>query len=364
MEKKRVLIVGAGLAGLALYRTLDKQEFDVEIVERRKNFENLGYAVIFMPNGVRALRKLGFPKQKVNRLGRPIREFVVYDDKNEITHQAKLDKIWEKYDRYLVVERKELHSLLESGIDKKNIRFSTELSSFKQDSGGVRARFKGDRRTHKYDVIIGADGANSFVRKTLFPHARVTSLGALVIWSWLPRKTTAIGKRTVAFIANKRGIGYFDTGDSEKMCAFTWTEQKALPAKITPRLYPLLWRDSVAPFNLVPIKGVRSTPAATRMYAHEDRSVDLRSWKKGNVVLIGDAAHTRGVFTGSGTALAIEDGYLLGNYLNTEKSVSEGLSRFCAVQQPRVHKMVPTLVGPKFLALLEEFLGSSRLFSK
>ena len=37
--KKKVLIVGAGLAGLAMYLTLDKEKFDVEIIEKRKKFK-------------------------------------------------------------------------------------------------------------------------------------------------------------------------------------------------------------------------------------------------------------------------------------------------------------------------------------
>lgn len=362
MERKRILVVGAGLAGLALYRALDRQKFEVTLVERRENFANLGYSVVLMPNGIRALRKLGFPKKTIDSLGRPMRELTVRDAAGKTTSVGDVRTLHKKYDRYVMADRKDIHALLERGIKKNEVRFLREVTAVKQAKGKVSVRFKGDRRMHEFDLVVGADGANSAVRACLFPKARITPHDIFVIWGWVPRGEIAIGERTLAFAAQKRGIGYFDTG-GKKVCAFFWAEREIMADKPKPAAFARVWKEYLQDFKLEAI-GATTAPPKKEMLAHEGGSLDLRSWKKGNVILIGDAAHVRGVFTGSGTALAIEDGYVLGELLNETGSLSQAMKRFCDIQQPRARMMEPTLIGSDFVRLIDRFLSKSVLWKR
>ena len=54
----KVLIVGAGIAGLALAKFLEKKA-DVLVIERSKNWKNIGFVLTLFPNGVQMLKKLG-----------------------------------------------------------------------------------------------------------------------------------------------------------------------------------------------------------------------------------------------------------------------------------------------------------------
>ncbi len=64
------MIVGAGIAGISLYTFLDKGKFEVEIVEKRGKLENLGFAIILNPVGIRALRLLGHSELLIKNLGK------------------------------------------------------------------------------------------------------------------------------------------------------------------------------------------------------------------------------------------------------------------------------------------------------
>ena len=85
MEKKRILIVGGGLAGLALYAALDKGRYDVTIAEKRPWLGNLGFGILLFPVGLNALRRLGIGQDIVARHGTPYSEFRKHDHEGNLT---------------------------------------------------------------------------------------------------------------------------------------------------------------------------------------------------------------------------------------------------------------------------------------
>ena len=93
IRKRRVLVVGAGLAGLAVSRFLDPKLFDVEVIEAKPKFHRLGYALILMPPGVMALRKLGFTRKEITRIGQPFNENHLQDEGGQLVLKNDFRKI-------------------------------------------------------------------------------------------------------------------------------------------------------------------------------------------------------------------------------------------------------------------------------
>src|SRR3546814_12450810 len=60
----------------------------------------------------------------------------------------------------------------------------------------------------------------------------------------------------------------------------------------------------------------------------------LQAWCKGNVTILGDAAHPMLPYLSQGAAMAIEDGYVLGTALSADTSVSEALQHYEALRKP------------------------------
>lgn len=352
--------MGAGLAGIALYLALDKSKFTVDIFERRKRTENLGFAVIFMPNGVRALRKLGFPRSDINKLGKPVRKIVSHLPNKILI--SDLGYLYHKYDKYLIVQREKLYKLILNKVPKGVVRFNTEISKLEFGRKTTHVRFRGERSFSEYDLVVGADGVNSTVRSLLFPNAKPIPQKHLIMWAWLPRGSKKLSSSAVALDKGKSGIGYFDTDSSERVCAFYYAEKTKFQKNLSSHEYVSFWSEDLKDLDYSPVHAKHERPMHGRTHVHEDRIVSLPRWSKGSVVLIGDAAHARSVFTGAGTALALEDGYLLGHYLNTESTVQNAIRNFEMLQRPRVRKLVPVL-GEKFTTQIEEFLASDPIFS-
>ena len=106
------------------------------------------------------------------------------------------------------------------------------------------------------------------------------------------------------------------------------------------------------------------------MYLHEDYELDLKEWHRGNVALIGDAAHTRSAFSGAGSALALEDALVLGHYLNRENDVKIAIEKYARKQKPRVKQLAMSklrlyLQDQKGITeYLKNFFSSSLLYEK
>src|SRR3546814_10162997 len=65
----------------------------------------------------------------------------------------------------------------------------------------------------------------------------------------------------------------------------------------------------------------------------------LQAWCKGNVTILGDAAHPMLPYLSQGAAMAIEDGYVLGTALSADTSVSEALQHYEALRKPRTSEV-------------------------
>lgn len=370
-HKKKILIIGAGLAGLAMYLSLDKRKFDVEIIEKKKKFKRLGYALIFMPLGVRALKKLGFTSLQIRLLGRNTQENRLRDKNGKLMLVTNFRPLIKEFDKYMMVTRQRLYRLLEKKISSKDIHFGIDTKSLSKTSDEkIRARFVGIKEGKEYDAVIGADGVHSFVRQSLFPSAKLNPLGLSLIWAWIPRKNEIYPAQPGAVGNEKGGVGFFNSGERGKSCMAFFLQTKDIPRRTTPKNYRSLLRKHLKDFGCPVPKILKYLPAGDQMYLHEDYELDLKEWHRGNVALIGDAAHTRSAFSGAGSALALEDALVLGHYLNRENDVKIAIEKYARKQKPRVKQLAMSklrlyLQDQKGITeYLKNFFSSSLLYEK
>lgn len=369
-DKKKVLIVGAGLAGLAMYLALNKRKFDVEIIEKRKKFKRLGYALIFMPLGVKALRIIGFTHTQINSLGRNVQENRVRNKDGKLTFVNDFRPLIKKFGNYMMVTREKLYKLLESRVSTKDIRFGVGVKSFSQLAKKVHVKFSGSKKNNKYDIVIGADGVYSFVRQTLFPHIKLDPVGLSLIWAWIPRKEGVYPEQPGDVGNEKAGVGFFNSGERGRSCMAFFFQTKDVPSNITPKDYKNLLRKHLKDFGGPVPKILKHLPSGKEMYLHDDYELNLKRWYRSNVVLIGDAAHARSVFSGAGSALALEDALVLGHYLNQKDNVRVAIKKYYQKQRSRVEKLAMSRLRPYFknqkgvTKYLGNFFTSSLLYSR
>ncbi|KAF9924892.1 hypothetical protein FBU30_005235 [Linnemannia zychae] len=166
-EPPRVLIAGAGLAGLFLGILLEKAGIPYEIFERASEIKPLGSIVFLSPNILPAFEQLGLYDELMSFSKVSLRNKFLTGDlkligKNEENYSTEVFG----YNRILFA-RPELYNLLLKHIPPHKIHLSKKVFSFQQNHEGVMIRFS-DNTTAHGDILVGADGCHSAVRQHLY----------------------------------------------------------------------------------------------------------------------------------------------------------------------------------------------------
>ena len=192
MGALRVAVAGAGLGGLCLAQGLARAGVDVHVYEREATFagRRQGYRLHLDARAGRALGACLPPE--LTRLflattSRPSRSFTVLSARLRVLHETRGDPHSDP-DRLETlatsVNRGTLREILGAGLDDR-IHFGRALDGYEQDAAGVTVRFV-DGSAERADVLVGADGVNSAVRRTLLPRAVVADTGSRIIYGRTP----------------------------------------------------------------------------------------------------------------------------------------------------------------------------------
>jgi 2-polyprenyl-6-methoxyphenol hydroxylase-like FAD-dependent oxidoreductase len=353
----RVLIIGAGTGGLALAHGLVRAGIDVRVFERDAlRTDGLhGYRVGIDPDGSRALHALLPPDLYdtfVATCARAPRWFNMITEQLQEVLAFEIPVQDDPVESEKSVSRMTLRQVLMTDLEDV-ITFGTEFTGFDQNSDGtVTARF-GDGTSATGDLLVGADGAGSRVRKQYLPQARQQDTGIIAIAGKLPitqQSAALVPPRVFQGISMvqapkgyfcilhvmefkwdhsgkiKNGIGdtdaelikiwpglqfdntrdYINWGFSASAAKFPadvmerrGADLARLVVEMTPDWHPNLRRL----FEL--------TEPSTCFPVNIKTSVALDPWPASNVTLIGDAIHTMTPGRGVGANTALRDAVLL-----------------------------------------------------
>ena len=320
----RILIVGGGIAGLAVARTLARAGFAAEVVEREPTWDGAGTGIYLPGNASRALRGLGLHQAVLER-GIVVARQRVSDHRGRLLVEVDLAELWDGVGPCLALHRADLHAVLLDGARDVPIRMGVEVSRLREQDGTVTAEL-GDGTAGEYDLVIGADGIRSAVRRLAFGDDAAAEPVGQVGWRFItdcpPAITTwsvMLGHRT-AFLMIPIGKGrmycYCDVVSSSS------TEQHELGQ---------LFSGFAAPVSEI-VDSVAERGVVHRAAIEE---VALDSWVRGRVLLIGDAAHATSPNMAEGAAMALEDALVLAECLQRSDVVPAALSAFEARRRPR-----------------------------
>ena len=159
-QSGRILIVGAGLAGLGLARALTRAGFTPQLIERAPGWEDAGTGMYLPANGVRALRELGL-EDTVTALGARIPRQLLLDHRGRLLAEIDLDRLWGDVGPCLALPRADLHRVLRESVP---VRLGRTVRSLGPLDGPVQVTFD-DGSGGEYDLVVGADGLRSTVRR-------------------------------------------------------------------------------------------------------------------------------------------------------------------------------------------------------
>jgi FAD-dependent urate hydroxylase len=320
----RILVVGAGIAGLSAARGLRVAGFRPEVVEALPASVVPGAGIHLPGNASRALRLLGLDVP-LRPLGDLIFRQVFLDMRGRELFEMDVAALWAGVGESRALSRADLQQVLLSGVGG-DVRFETEVQGLEIVDGAAKVEFS-TGAVSEYDLVVGADGRRSTIRDKAGLGGPAVPTGQIVYRSVvtggppLTDWTAVLGRRS-AFVAMPMG------GRKLYCYADETAPDSPNPDDPVKRLLELFGGyGGPVPAILEKIEKVQ--------VARTDEVV-LDRWSTGPVVLVGDAAHATAPTMAQGAAMSFEDGWVLGQELRAaDGDIAAALQAYEQRRRPR-----------------------------
>jgi len=315
----RVLIVGAGIAGLTLAAELERSGHQPVVAERAGSLRDAGYMIDFFGPGFDVCKRLGLLSdlEKIHYLIANV-SFADANGRDRLSLPYPVMRKWLFADRHFNFMRGELEKLL---FDRQpaplQICFGASVDAIEQGEDGVTTRLT-DGKEVRCDVLIGADGLHSRVRKLVFGDENqfLRFLGFYTAAYILP--SAVPGMRTDEFrivtVPGKQA-GIYPIRGGRTATYFVHRADRCVEDFSRPSAERELRRVYDGLGWVVPELLNRMRDAAD-IYFDSVSQIVMSSWHKGRVVLVGDAAWCVSLLAGQGASMAVGGGYVLAEELN------------------------------------------------
>ncbi len=333
---RTALIVGAGIGGLAAGIALRQAGWRARIFERAAVPRELGFALNLAPNAVAALRALGVAERieaeahrtrtiELRRLdGRPLKRLDV------AAATAATPS--------LVALRQTVHGALLDATPAEDLVLASEGAGVERDADSVTLLLAGGRR-ERGDVLIGADGLGSAIRRQLHPdEPPPRDSGLCTVRGVVRGVTAALGDLSGAvYLGGGRELA---TVRASADAVYWFVSQSRATTPPTDGTAPAIARALLA--DLPPAFRAIADPTAPGDLRYDvlvDRD-PIPTWGDGPVTLLGDAAHPMLPQTGQGAAQALEDAVALGAALAAPGAGAAALRDYERVRAVRTAALV------------------------
>jgi 2-polyprenyl-6-methoxyphenol hydroxylase-like FAD-dependent oxidoreductase len=248
----------------------------------------------------------------------------------------------------LTMKRSRLAVALADEAVRRGIRvdFGRRLRSIESDGGSIRARFE-DGSTERGNLLIGADGVHSIVRRTIDPSAPggryvgLTNFGGITTAGLVP--AVELEPESWQFTFGRRAFfGAHRTPDGDVVwfvnaprAEIGREERATTSAEAWQRWLAGLFEEDAGP--------AAALIRAGRLELAADNTYDLGHvpvWHRDRMIVIGDAAHAPAPSSGQGASMAMEDGVLLAMALRDQPDIDRAFAAYETARRERVERIV------------------------
>ena len=301
-KNSRIIISGAGIAGLTAAIWLSKAGYKVTIIEKSPEIRADGYIVSLSHKSFHYAREMGILDKLMKRYS-GIRESCYIDQKGREMLGLDYQKLFTGID-IVQVMRDELQNILYEHSKKYDIEFifSQSIDSLNNHTEGVDITLQ-NRANLSCDILIGADGLHSITRKLAFnDNDYKKRYFGLFSAAYRLENVLDLHNRFENHMEQSRYMCVYTTGKGDLACVFIWKNTAERTPAPENRYEALKQAFSDSPKLVQTV--LNHCPQHKTMYMDPLIQIDMPDWHKGNVVLLGDAAHTMTLLSGQGASTA------------------------------------------------------------
>lgn len=369
----KVIIVGGGIGGLSAALSLQAAGIQAEVFEAAPNITALGLGIHLQPNAVRELTELGLGEE-LNRQAVPIEELAFYSKRGQLIWSEPRGRLagyrWPQY----AINRGTLQMILlqavEARLGRAAVHAGRKLVSFDQDNAGVTAHFV-DSQTGtpmapvRGDVLVGADGIHSVVRKHFYPDQTLRFGGQLMWRCAVPAAPFLTGRTMIiAGHRNQKLVLYPMLPLPDGRVMLNWITELGQSGDGPPREE---WNRKVDKarfahafeswrFDWIDVPGLIDAGVEVFEFPKVDRD-PIDRWTFERITLLGDAAHPMHPVGSQAGSQAVVDARSLAFHLAACRAdPREGLVRYEAERLPPMREIAleNRTLGPEVVMELVE----------
>ncbi|GAA4178108.1 NAD(P)/FAD-dependent oxidoreductase [Sphingobacterium ginsenosidimutans] len=342
---KKVLIIGAGVAGPILALQLKKMGFDVELFEARSEDKAKEGAFLGLtPNGLNVLKEFVDLKLLKEDYTPGSMKFFNSKGKQIAEHDTAYQK--QQYGvETIQIKRANLNKniLLAAKAAGIKIWYDKKFVRYHEANEQVTAYFDDGTMVAGY-IMLACDGMFSEVRNQLFPNAslikytKVISTGG---YAYVPELSEPLDSIHMNF--GERGFFAYSVSDKGEVWWFNnyFREQEPKPKEVEKTLNTEI-QDYLTKIHQ------NDDPLFSKIIKNSHQIIaypiydvpKLLHWYKGRVCLIGDAAHGISPHIGQGASLALEDTLVIAELLKLNLDYTQAFQLFQSARQPRVERVI------------------------
>lgn len=330
---QQILVVGAGIAGLASAVALQRCGFDVDVVEERTDTSS-GAGISIWPNALAALDEIGLGDAVRDAGGRITAGAVRWRDGSWLRHPSPQRLVKALGEPLVVIRRSALTAILAGALRDGSLRSGVSVRELVTTADGVRVMLS-DSTTRDATAVVGADGTRSVVARHLNgaltdSYVGYTAWRGVAAYTIDPDLAGEVMGPAVEF-------GHVPMGRDH---TYWFATERAPRGRVAPDGELNYLKTKFASWtDPIPDLLAATDPADVLHNDLYDRE-QARQWSRGPVVVVGDAAHPMRPHLGQGGCQGLEDAAILARFVDGAADLSTAFARFASYRRPRVDALV------------------------
>lgn len=307
----RIAVIGAGPGGMAAALAAIRVGFDVSLFERAKEVTAAGNILNLWPPPQKVLKLIGVD---TTDLGAPCHTVFQRQDGRLRADIRLTEEVEREYGGgFIGLLRWGLYKRMLDALPAGVLKLDHEVCDLQDLGKKVRLQFR-NGKTDNFDVVIGADGLHSYVRKHLWSEQPIRRQMLHLVGGYLFLEHEPDGEGVVSHNRTTQ-VSYTPIRHEGKWGYEWWVLEAFKDNDPVPTDLLAFARERAKGFSETVQSLIQATPLEhLQRWEIRDRP-PLKQWSKGRVTLVGDAAHPTSPYAAYGAGMSIEDGYFLAREL-------------------------------------------------